>query len=283
MKTEEIKHLFERFEKTSSKLETMECWSARELQELLGYSKWENFTKVIDKAKLACTNAGEETSYHFPPISKVVQITPDGVRDIEDIALTRYACYLVAQNGDSRKAEIAFAQAYFVVQTRKAEIIEQRLLDYKRVQAREKLSQTEKQLSTVIYERSVDDKGFSVIRSKGDEALFNLNTQTLKKQFEIPDNRPLADFLPIISIKAKDLAAEMTGLNVQIKDLNGYDPIQQEHIDNNAAVRKMLLDRGIKPEELPVAEDVKKVQRKLKGDSKQVIKQFKRENSAVRC
>lgn len=283
MKTEEIKHLFERFEKTSSKLETMECWSARELQELLGYSKWENFTKVIDKAKLACTNAGEETSYHFPPISKVVQITPDGVRDIEDIALTRYACYLVAQNGDSRKAEIAFAQAYFVVQTRKAEIIEQRLLDYKRVQAREKLSQTEKQLSTVIYERSVDDKGFSVIRSKGDEALFNLNTQTLKKQFEIPDNRPLADFLPIISIKAKDLAAEMTGLNVQIKDLNGYDPIQQEHIDNNAAVRKMLLDRGIKPEELPVAEDVKKVQRKLKGDSKQVIKQFKRENSAVLC
>ena len=183
--------------------------------------------------------------------------------------LTRYACYLIAQNGDSRKPEIAFAQTYFAVQTRRAEVIEKRLAEYERVQAREKLTQTEKQLSEILYERGIDDKGFGIIRSKGDQALFLISTQKLKLKLGVPKNRPVADFLPTVSIKAKDLAAEMTSVNVQNKDLKGHNPIEKEHVDNNAAVRNMLLDRGIKPEELPAAEDVKKVQRKLeKEDNK---------------
>jgi DNA-damage-inducible protein D len=275
MKSSEIKELFEKFEQASSELEGIECWSAREIQTLLGYSKWENFVKVLDKAKEACNNVGEEISHHFPDIRKVIEAGKGAQHIIDDVALTRYACYLIAQNGDSRKPEIAFAQTYFAVQTRRAEIIEQRLLEYERVKAREKLSQTEKQLSGILYERGVDDKGFAVIRSKGDQALFHLNTQMLKKKMGVPDTRPVADFLPTISIKAKDLAAEMTSLNVQNKDLKGQNPIEKEHVDNSSAVRRMLLERGIKPEELPAAEDVKKVQRKLEGEDKKVLKEAK--------
>lgn len=276
MKTEEIKQLFAQFESAASEIEGVECWSARELQLLLGYSKWENFEKVILKAKDASKNAGEEALYHFPDIRKVIEAGKGAQHIIDDIALTRYACYLIAQNGDSRKEEIAFAQNYFAVQTRRAEIVEQRLLEYERVKAREKLSQTEKQLSGVLYERGVDSQGFAIIRSKGDQALFRLNTQMLKKKMGVPDSRPLADFLPTISIKAKDLAAEMTGLNVQSKDLKGQNPIEKEHIENNMAVRKMLTERGIVPENLSPAEDVKKLQRKLDGDEKKLLKDTKK-------
>lgn len=276
MKSEEIKQLFAQFEAAASELEGVECWSARELQSLLGYSKWENFEKVIQKAKDACSHAGEDTANHFPDIRKMVVIGSETERPIEDMALTRYACYLIAQNGDSRKEEIAFAQNYFAVQTRRSEIIEQRMLEFERVKAREKLSQTEKQLSGILYERGVDNQGFAIIRSKGDQALFRLSTQQLKKKMGIPDNRPVADFLPTISIKAKDLAAEMTGLNVQSKDLKGQNPIEKEHIDNSKAVRDMLIKRGIQPENLASAEDVKKVQRKLDGDDKKVLKDAKK-------
>lgn len=276
MKSEEIKHLFEQFEAVASELEGIECWSARELQTLLGYSKWENFEKVIQKAKDACENAGEQVENHFPDVRKMVEIGSDAERPINDIALTRYACYLIAQNGDSRKQEIAFAQNYFAVQTRRAEMVEKRLLEYERIQAREKLSQTEKQLSGILYERGVDSQGFAIIRSKGDQALFRLNTQMLKKKMRMPDNRPVADFLPTISIKAKDLAAEMTGLNVQSKDLKGQTKIEKEHIDNNLAVRNMLTQRGIVPENLPPAEDVKKLQRKLDSDEKKLLKENKK-------
>ena len=272
MKSEEIKALFARFESAAAELEGVECWSARELQDLLGYSKWENFEKVIQKAKDACKNAGEEIEYHFPDIRKMVKIGSGAEKEIDDIILTRYACYLIAQNGDSRKQEIAFAQNYFAVQTRRAELVEQRLLAFERVKAREKLSQTEKQLSGILYERGVDNQGFAIIRSKGDQALFRLNTQMLKRKMGVPDSRPVADFLPTISIKAKDLAAEMTGLNVQSKDLKGQSKIEKEHIDNNLAVRDMLTKRGIIPENLPAAEDVKKLQRKLDGDEKKVLK-----------
>ena len=272
MKSEEIKQLFAQFEAAASTLEGVECWSARELQLLLGYSKWENFEKVVQKAKDACKNAGGEIENHFPDVRKMVEIGSDTERQINDIALTRYACYLIAQNGDSRKQEIAFAQNYFAVQTRRAELVEQRLLEYERVKAREKLSQTEKQLSGILYERGVDSQGFAVIRSKGDEALFKLNTQMLKKKMGVPDNRLVADFLPTISIKAKDLAAEMTGLNVQTKDVQGQTKIEKEHIDNNQAVRDMLTERGSVPENLPPAEDVKKLQRKLDDDEKKLLK-----------
>ena len=277
MKSEEIVQLFEKFENAASELEGVECWSARDLQILLGYSKWENFEKVIQKGKDACKNAGEEIAYHFPDVRKMVAIGSGAEKEIDDILLTRYACYLVAQNGDSRKQEIAFAQNYFAVQTRRAELVEQRLLEHERVKAREKLSQTEKQLSGILYERGADSQGFAVIRSKGDQALFRLNTQMLKKKMGVPASRPVADFLPTISIKAKDLAAEMTGLNVQNKDLKGQNMIEKEHIDNNQAVRDMLTKRGIVPENLPPAEDVKKLQRKLDGDEKKLLKGNKKE------
>lgn len=276
MKTEEIKELFMQFESAASDLEGVECWSARELQKLLGYSKWENFEKVIAKAKEACKNAGENESNHFPDVRKTIPMPKSAEKEIDDILLTRYACYLIAQNGDSRKPEISFAQNYFAVQTRRAEIIEQRLLEFERVKAREKLSQTEKQLSGIIYERGVDNKGFAIIRSKGDQALFRLSTLQLKRKMGMPENRPVADFLPTISIKAKDLAAEMTGLNVQSKNLKGQSPIEKEHVDNNLAVRKMLTQRGIVPENLPPGEDVKKVQRKLRSEDKKVLKDSKK-------
>lgn len=276
MKSEEIKQLFAQFETAAVDLEGVECWSARELQLLLGYSKWENFEKVIQKAKESCQHAGEEVVYHFPDVRKMVRIGLGAEKEIEDILLTRYASYLIAQNGDSRKEEIAFAQNYFAVQTRRAELVEQRLLADERVKAREKLSQTEKQLSGILYERGVDSQGFAVIRSKGDQALFCLSTQQLKIKMGAPEGRPVADFLPTISIKAKDLATEMTGLNVQIKDLSGQNKIEKEHVDNNSAVRDMLTHRGIVPENLPAAEDVKKLKRKLQGDEKNVLKDSKR-------
>jgi len=278
MKSEEIQNLFYQFEAAASELEGVECWSARELQDLLGYSKWENFEKVVQKAKDSCQSAGEEVTYHFPDVRKTIAMPKGAEKEIDDLLLTRYACYLIAQNVDSRKEEIAFAQNYFAVQTRRAELVEQRILEFERVQAREKLSQTEKQLSGILYERGVDSKGFAIIRSKGDEALFRLNTHNLKRKMNIPENRPVADFLPTISIKAKDLAAEMTGLNVQSKNLKGQNSIEREHVDNNLAVRNMLTQRGIVPENLPPAEDVKKLQRKLDGDEKKVLKQTKKKS-----
>lgn len=272
MKSEEIKQLFEKFENASAELEGVECWSARDLQTLLGYTKWENFERVIQKAKDSCKNAGEEVAYHFPDVRKLIKKGKGAKDEIDDILLTRYACYLIAQNGDSRKQEIAFAQNYFAVQARRAELVEQRLLEYERVKAREKLSHTEKQLSGILYERGVDSQGFALIGSKGDQALFKLSTSVLKKKMGVPDNRPVADFLPTISIKAKDLAAEMTGLNVQTRDLKGQTKIEKEHIDNNHAVRNMLGNGGIIPEDLPPAEDVKRLQRKLDGDEKRLLK-----------
>lgn len=279
MKKELINELFIKFEEACYLYNNIECWSARELQIILGYSKWENFSKVIEKAKAACENSGIEVSHHFPDIRKMIGLAKGAQREIEDVALTRYACYLVAQNGDTSKSEIAFAQTYFAVQTRKQEIIEQRLLDMARVSARDKLSKSEKKLSGIIYERGVDDKGFALIRSKGDQALFGgFGTGDMKHKLLVPGKRPLADFLPTLTIKAKDFATELTSHNVVEKDLIGNEKIGREHIDNNLAVRKMLIERGVKPEQLPASEDVRKLQRKLDSDEKKMLKDAQLKN-----
>lgn len=270
MKTEEIKELFTKFEAIASEYQGVECWSARNLCSLLGYAKWERFENVIEKAKEACTQAGADIQDHFPGVGKMIVIAKGGERLVNDYMLTRYACYLIAQNGDPRKQEISFAQNYFAVQTRVAELVEKRMRELERVRAREKLARTEKILSGVLFEHGVDSKGFAVIRSKGDQALFCIDTALLKRKYNVPENRALADFLPTVSIKAKDLAAEMTSVNTQAKNLYGQMKIEREHVDNNGAVRKMLLDRGIVPERLPAGEDVKKVERRLKKEDKQV-------------
>lgn len=280
MKKELIAELLEKFENACYVYQGIECWSARELQAILGYSKWDNFIKVVDKAKIACLNSGIELLDHFAETGKMIDLAKGAQREVIDYALTRYACYLIAQNGDSAKPEIAFAQTYFAVQTRKQEIIEQRLLDIARVTAREKLTKSEKKLSGIIFERGVDEKGFASIRSKGDQALFGgFSTNEMKKKLAVPENRPLADFLPTLTIKAKDFATELTSHNVIEKNLEGENQITGEHVDNNKAVRKMLEERGVKPESLPPAEDVKKVRRRLEGEEKKIVQKIKNPKS----
>lgn len=259
MRANEIQELFNSFESIAIEYDGVECWSARELAPIMGYIQWRNFQSLIERAKESAANAGENISDHFADVSKMVTLGSNAERQVDDVMLTRYACYLIAQNGDPRKPEIAFAQNYFAVQTRRAELVHQRLLDYERIQARAKLAETEYMLSGVLYERGVDAKGFAIIRAKGDRALFGLDTAMMKRRVGAPEKRPLADFLSTIAIKAKDLAAGMTSVNVQQKDLRGQVGIEREHVDNNSAVRNMLLDRGIRPETLPAGEDVKKV------------------------
>ncbi|MDR0814889.1 MAG: DNA damage-inducible protein D [Bacteroidales bacterium] len=272
MKTDEVQKLFSQFEAVASEYNGLECWSARELQSLLGYTQWRNFVGIIDRAKETCKNTSVGICEHFADVSKSFTMPQGGVKEIEDILLTRYACYLIAQNGDPRKQEIAFAQTYFALQTRRSELIEQRLLELERVEARAKLRETEKILSEVLYERGVDDKGFAIIRSKGDKALFQLDTRQLKRKFGVPESRPVADFLPTVSIKAKDFAAAMTAENVQIKDLSGVPAIEEEHVENNRGVRKIMIERGLVPENLPPAEDVQKVARRLNTEKTKLLK-----------
>ena len=273
MKTEIVQTLTTTFEAHAQQTESgVEYWLARDIQYLLGYAKWDNFLNVVSKAKTACEVSGHKVSDHFADVGKMVDLGSGSQREVDDLMLTRYACYLIAQNGDSKKQEIAFAQTYFAVQTRRAELIEQRLLEAERVSARHKLSATEKELSQVIYEQTGGDDNFALIRSKGDQALFGKSTQAMKAQWKVPDNRPLADFAPTIILKAKDFATEITIFNAREHGMKSETAISSEHITNNQAVRKTLLERGIRPESLPAVEDVKKVERRLASEEKKSLK-----------
>ena len=274
MKKDIIKSLTLDFESYANRTENeIEFWFARDLQYLLGYTEWRNFYKVINKAKTSCETSGHAISDHFVDVNKMVAIGSDTEREISDFMLTRFACYLIAQNGDPQKEEIAFAQNYFAIKTRKYEILEKRIKDWERLKARSKLTITEKELSELIYERTGDDSHFGKIRSQGDKALFGFSTGEMKTKLGIKKTRPLADFLPTITIKAKDFATEITIFNVKDKDIKTGTQISWEHIRNNKGVRKLLLERGIIPEKLPAEEDVKKLERKVRSDEKKFLKE----------
>ncbi len=255
--------------------DNVEFWMARDLQHLLGYSKWDNFQGVILKAKIACELSGQEIEDHFADVGKMVVIGSGAEKNISDIMLTRFACYLIAQNGDPRKEEIAFAQRYFAVQTRKAELIEQKMLEHERVQARIKLKATEKELSQIIFEQTGGNQNFALIRSKGDTALFGKNTQQMKETWNIK-NKPLADFMPTILLKAKDFATEITIYNAKENEMHTENQISEEHVTNNKSVRETLISRGIQPENLNPEEDINKIDRRLKSDEKKNLKNPKK-------
>jgi len=271
MQKEIINKLTKNFEEYAYEKDGIEFWFARDLQKLLGYIEWRNFISIIDKAKISCKTAGFDIQDHFVDANKKVKLGSESEREIEDIILTRYACYLIAQNGDSRKEEIAFAQSYFAIQTRKQELIEERIKLKERFDARNKLTKSETELSKLVYERGVDQKGFARIKSKGDKALFGgYNTKEIKRKLQIPDNRPVADFLPTVTIAAKNFATEITNFNVQKDNLQGEPKITDEHIKNNTEVRGVLVKNKIVPEELPPEEDIKKLERRVKSSDKKL-------------
>ena len=263
----------ETYIESDNRKENIEVWFARDLQKVLGYARWENFQTAINRAVESCNTQGVNIDDHFREVTKMVKLGSGAEREVKDYMLTRYACYLIAQNGDPKKEEVAFAQSYFAVQTRRAELIEERINYIARLESRDRLRASEKQLSQNIYERGVDDKGFGRIRSKGDAVLFGGHTtEDMKRRLGVKDNRPLADFLPTLTIAAKNLATEMTNYNVESNDLYGENDITREHMQNNKSVRDMLGQRGIRPEELPPAEDIKKLERRVASEQKKIEK-----------
>lgn len=277
MDTLEIKSMLENFEShVNLTKDGVEFWLARDLQKLLWYIKWDNFLDVIQKAKTSCNNSGYLVFDHFADVSKTINMPKGATKDIDDMMLTRYACYLIAQNGDSRKSQIAFAQTYFASQTRKFEIIKQKISLHERVIARQKLSETEKELSKIIYEQTNSDKNFALIRSKWDTALFGRTTQEMKEKRKIKWSKPLVDFMPTLLLKAKDFATEITIYNAKQNDMSTEDQISNEHITNNKSIRETLIDRWIRPEDVSPEEDIKKIERKLNAENKQSLKNIKK-------
>jgi DNA-damage-inducible protein D len=273
MKREVVQSLTSTFEAHAQLTDSgVEYWLGRDIQHLLGYAKWDNFLSVVSKAKTACEVSDHLIVDHFADVGKMVDLGSGSQREIDELMLTRFACYLIAQNGDPRKQEIAFAQSYFAIQTRKAEVIEQRILEAERVAARRKLAATEKELSDVIFEQTGGDQNFALIRSEGDQALFGKSTQAMKAHWKVPDSRPLADFAPTIILKAKDFATEITIFNARAHEMATERAISGEHVTNNEAVRRTLLERGIRPESLPADGDVKKLERRLASDVKHSLK-----------
>lgn len=272
MKKEIVLELTATFEGHAQRTENgVEYWLARDLQHLLGYTKWDNFLNVVSKAKTACEVSDHPIEDHFADVGKMVDIGSGVRREIDDMMLTRFACYLIAQNGDPQKREIAFAQNYFAIQTRRAELIERRILESERLSARRKLSHTETELSSLIYQQTGSDQNFAIIRSKGDFALFGKTTRQMKATWSVPDGRALADFAPTIILKAKDFATEITIHNARAKNMRTEFLVSAEHVTNNEAVRKTLLSRGIRPEALPPVEDVKKVERRLASEDRKAL------------
>lgn len=282
MEKEIVFTLRKTFEEYAQVKEGVEFWFARDLQKLLGYDEWRNFLNVIEKAKVACTTSKQDVADHFVDINKTIAMPKGASKEIQDIMLTRYACYLIAQNGDPLKEQIAFAQSYFAVQTRKQEIIEQRIALIERMNARQKLVASETELSKLIYERGVDENGFARIRSKGDKALFGgFTTSMMKEKLKVPKARPLADFLPTVTITAKNLATEITNFNVKKKELNGESGITKEHVKNNIDVRNLLSKSGIKPEELPPEEDIQKLEQNVKKNEKRIADESRKKRGSI--
>ncbi len=272
METQLIKQHISQFESYKHTTEDgIEFWLARELQELLGYTKRENFSEVIEKAKISCKMNKIEVSDHFPDVGKMVSLGSWSTREIEDVMLTRYACYLTAQNGDPRKSQIAFAQSYFATQTRKFELIEENLEHFERIIARRKLSETETELSKVIFEQTKGDKNFAIIRSKWDTALFGRTTQEMKEKRWLKPRQPLADAMPTILLKAKDFATEITIYNAKQKNMKTESQISREHVTNNSSVRDTLISRWIVPEEVKPEPDIKKLEKQIDTETKKMI------------
>ncbi|HIH11493.1 TPA: DNA damage-inducible protein D [Candidatus Woesearchaeota archaeon] len=277
MRKDFIQFLRKSFEEYVHTKEGIEFWYARDLQILLDYDEWRNFLKVIEKAKISCKNAGQEIENHFVGINKTIAMPKGASKDIDDLLLTRYACYLIAQNGDPRKEQIAFAQSYFAIQTRKQELIEERIALQERFEARNKLIASETELSKLIYERGVNDAGFARIRSKGDEALFGgYDTKQMKSKLKIPERRPLADFLPTVTIAAKNFATEITNFNVKQNDLQGEIRITKEQVKNNKEMRRVLAKNSIIPENLPPEEDIQKLQKRVKSEERKLAETSKK-------
>ncbi len=267
-----IQKNLESIKRVSNDDHPMEFWSARDLMPMLGYTKWQKFTEVIERAKAACKLSGQNIDDHVTGAGKMIATGKGATRKIEDFFLTRYAFYLIAQNGDPRKPEIALAQTYFATQTRKQELLEQRDMESKRLDARAKLRETESKIESTVYERGIKyPVEFATFKNKHIEALYGgISASQLKKIRKIPPKRSLADFDSHVELKAKDFALAMTDHNIKEKDIRGKEAMNTEVVKNSRETRQALLNRGIKPEHIKPEEDLKLVESRKNKEAKRI-------------